>query len=241
MAKYKPEIIYEDEQLLVANKPPGLLSIPGRYDTEKTNLLGLLNQQYEKVWAVHRIDRETSGLIVFARNPEAHRHLSLQFEERKTRKFYLALLDGKLFQPEGAIDSPIAEDPAHPGKMMIARKGKAAITHYRIVEAFRQFTLVEARIETGRTHQIRVHFASISHPLAVDALYGRREALLLSEIKQRGFQLGRDQEERPLMSRLSLHAWKLELEHPATGQTIAFEAPLPKDFSAVLNQVRKWG
>ncbi len=241
MSRLLPDIIYEDEHLLLANKPAGLLSIPGRYDKDAHSLLGLLNQRYGKVWTVHRIDRDTSGLIVFARNEEAHRHLSLQFEERRTKKSYLALLEGRLLQGEGLIDSPIAEDPAHPGKMMVARRGKAARTHYRLLESFRFFSLVEAEIETGRTHQVRVHFASIGHPLAADEMYGRRAAIFLSDIKQRGYHLGRGQEEQPLMSRLALHAWKLEFEHPATGEAMAFEAPLPRDFSAVLNQLRKWG
>ena len=241
MSKQKPEILYEDEHLIVANKPPGLLSIPDRFAPEKPNLLGLLNQRYGRAWTVHRIDRETSGLICFARNEEAHRHLSQQFEQRTVVKTYLALLDGPALPEEGTIDRPIAESQNQPGKMTVAKKGKSAVTHYKVAERFRQFTLVEARIETGRTHQIRVHFESIGHPLAVDSLYGRREAFFLSEVKLKRYQLGRDEEERPLMSRMPLHAWKLALEHPHTGERMEFEAPLPKDFAAVLKQLRKWG
>ena len=241
MPKLKPEILFEDEQLIVANKPPGLLSIPDRFALEKPNLLALLTNEYGKVWTVHRIDRETSGLICFARNEEAHRHLSQQFEQRTVEKTYLALLDGGATPEAGTIDRPIAESHTQPGKMVVAKKGKNAVTHYQVVERFRLFTLVEARIETGRTHQIRVHFESIGHPLAVDSLYGRREALLLSEIKQKGYHLGRGQEERPLMSRMPLHAWKLALDHPHAGERMEFEAPLPKDFAAVLKQLRKWG
>ena len=241
MAKEKPEILFEDEQLILANKPPGLLSIPDRFAPEKPNLLALLNQQYGKVWTVHRIDRETSGLICFARNEEAHRHLSLQFEQRAVEKTYLALLDGPAVPEEGTIDRPLAESQSQPGKMVVAKKGKAAITHYKVAERFRQFTLVEACIETGRTHQIRAHFESIGHPLAVDRLYGRREAFYLSEVKQKGFHLSREKEERPLLNRLPLHAWKLALDHPHTGERLVFEAPLPRDFAAVLKQLRKWG
>jgi len=241
MAKEKPEILFEDEHLILANKPPGLLSIPDRFAPEKPNLLALLNRQYGKVWTVHRIDRETSGLICFARNEEAHRNLSLQFEQRAVEKTYLALLDGPAVPEEGTIDRPLAESQSQPGKMVVAKKGKAAITRYKVAERFRQFTLVEARIETGRTHQIRAHFESIGHPLAVDRLYGRREAFYLSEVKQKGFHLSREEEERPLLSRLPLHAWKLALDHPHTGERLVFEAPLPKDFAAVLKQLRKWG
>ncbi len=241
MAKEKPEILFEDEYLILANKPPGLLSIPDRFAPEKPNLLALLNRQYGKVWTVHRIDRETSGLICFARNEEAHRHLSQQFEQRTVEKTYLALLDGPSVPEEGTIDRPLAESQSQPGKMVVVKKGKAAITHYKVAERFRQFTLVEARIETGRTHQIRAHFESIGHPLAVDRLYGRREAFYLSEVKQKGFHLSREEEERPLLSRLPLHAWKLALDHPHSGERLVFEAPLPKDFAAVLKQLRKWG
>ncbi|MCB0548411.1 MAG: RluA family pseudouridine synthase [Phaeodactylibacter sp.] len=241
MAKLKPEILFEDEHLIVAHKPPGLLSIPDRFSPEKPNLMALLSQQYGKVWTVHRIDRETSGLICFARTEDAHRHLSLQFEQRTVEKTYLALLDGASLPDEGTIDRPLAASQNQPGKMVVAKKGKTAITHYKVVDRFRHFTLVEARIETGRTHQIRVHFESIGHPLAVDSLYGRREAFYLSEVKSKGYQLGRDQEERPLMSRLPLHAWKLALNHPHTNERLVFEAPLPKDFAAVLKQLKKWG
>ncbi len=241
MPKEKPEILFEDEHLILANKPPGMLSVPGRFAPEKPSLLAWLNQRYGKVWAVHRIDRETSGLICFARNEEAHRHLSQQFEQRTVEKTYLALLDGPSVPEKGSIDRPIAESHSHPGKMTVAQKGKPALTHYKVIERFRQFTLVEARIETGRTHQLRVHFESIGHPLAIDSLYGRREAFYLSEAKQKGFHLRRDEEERPLMSRIPLHAWKLALSHPHSGERLLFEAPLPKDFAAMLKQLRKWG
>lgn len=241
MSKQKPVILYQDEHLIVANKPPGLLSIPDRFAPEKPNLLALLTHQYGKVWTVHRIDRETSGLICFARNEEAHRHLSQQFEQRTVEKTYLALLDGTAMAEVGTIDRPITESNKQAGKMMVAKKGKPAVTHYKVAERFRQFTLAEARIETGRTHQIRVHFESIGHPLAVDSLYGRREGFYLSEVKGKSYHLGREEEERPLMSRIPLHAWKLALDHPQTGERLVFEAPLPKDFAAALKQLRKWG
>jgi 23S rRNA-/tRNA-specific pseudouridylate synthase len=110
-----------------------------------------------------------------------------------------------------------------------------------VVEAFRQFSLVEFRIETGRTHQIRVHTAAIGHPLAVDAFYGRRESLYLSEIKTRGFQLGKTKEERPLLNRIALHSSQISFLHPSSGKRLQIEAPLPKDLRAVINQLKKWG
>ncbi len=228
MPKHQPEILHQDDDLLVVNKPAGLLTLPDRFKPdEKPNLKTQLDQLFGKVWTVHRLDRETSGLLVFALNEESHRSLSQQFQERTVDKAYTAILDGCPAEAEG--------------QMMVVRKGKASVTHYKVLEAFRQFALAEFRIETGRTHQIRVHAATIGHPLAVDAFYGRREALYLSEIKTRGFQLGKTREERPLLSRIALHSSRLSLVHPSHEQPLQIEAPLPKDLRAVLNQLRKWG
>jgi len=233
-------IIYEDSALIVADKPAFLLTIPDRFDPEKENLLDILRETRGEVFTVHRIDRETSGLVVFAKTQEAHRTLSLQFEQREVVKDYLALVDGFVRDEEGKIDLPIGESLSHPGKMEVKSRGKASHTSYKVLERFKGFTLVEAGIHTGRTHQIRVHFAAIGHPLAVDAMYGQREAFFLSEIKSRNYHLGKDQEERPLMSRTTLHAWRLQFKHPETGQAMGFESELPKDFAAVLKQLRKW-
>jgi 23S rRNA pseudouridine955/2504/2580 synthase/23S rRNA pseudouridine1911/1915/1917 synthase len=218
-----------------------LLTIPDRFAPEKPNLYHILQQHIGEIFVVHRLDKETSGILVFAKNEAAHKELSRQFQERTTEKIYYALLDGTLHQEEGVIEKAIAPHPAHPDRMVVAKKGKASITHYKVVELFKNFTLVEANIKTGRTHQIRVHFQSIGYPLAVDVLYGRREAFLLSDVKLKKFRLGKEEEERPMMSRSSLHAAKLTFQHPSSGEPMTFEAPLPKDFSAVLNQLRKWG
>ncbi len=235
------DIIFEDPHFLIVNKPAGLLTIPDR-GGNKDNLLALLQRHYEKVMVVHRIDRDTSGIICFARTEAAHKNLSVQFEQHSTDKFYLALIDGVLHHDEGEIDKPIAEHPAISGKMTVGFNGKPALTFYRVLERFKRFSLAEIQIKTGRTHQIRVHFQSIGYPLAVDPLYGRREGLLLSEIKNKGFKLGKfTDEERPLLSRVSLHAYRLRLDHPVTGERLEFKAEAPKDLEAVLNQLRKWG
>jgi 23S rRNA pseudouridine955/2504/2580 synthase/23S rRNA pseudouridine1911/1915/1917 synthase len=235
------EILYEDDRLVALNKPPGVLSIPDRFSPDKPNMHALLGARYERAWVVHRLDRETSGVICFALDAEAHRHLSLQFETRRARKYYLALVDGLPRPPDGEIDKPIGPHLTQPGKMALTAKGKPALTLYRVLDTFRQFALVEADIRTGRTHQIRVHFAAIGHALAVDPLYGRREALYLSEIKGARYRLGKDQEEQPLMRRVTLHAHRLELLHPDGQTTLRVEAPPPKDFAALLKQLEKWG
>lgn len=235
------ELLHEDDDLLVVNKPAGLLTIPDRFGN-KDSLLAALERKFGKVFVVHRLDRETSGAICFARNEAAHRHLSLQFEHHTADKFYLALLDGVLHHDEGEIDKPIGEHPAISGKMTVTNSGKPSLTFYRVLERFKRFTLAETLIKTGRTHQIRVHFQSIGYPLAVDALYGRREAFFLSEIKGKSYKSGKyTEEERPLMDRTSLHSYRLRLDHPTSGERMEFKAEPPKDFAAVLNQLRKWG
>jgi len=239
--KNEVRILFEDDALLIADKPSGMLSIPERFDPLKDNLLGRLRQQYGQVMVVHRLDRETSGLICFARTEAAHRHLSMQFTGRQVDKYYVALVDGRPAPPSGTIDKPIGPHPSIGGKMAVTPNGKAALTLYRVLDTYRNFSLVEANIKTGRTHQIRVHFSSIGHPLAVDPLYGKRNCLMLSEIKLRNFHLGKFEEEKPLMQRLTLHAWRLGFIHPVSEVWIEVESPLPKDFNALLRQLDKWG
>ena len=239
MAQYT--LIHEDADLLIVNKPAGLLTIPDRINPDKPNLVRALQRKYEKVMVVHRLDRETSGILCFARNEAAHRHLSIQFEKHTVDKFYHALLDGVLHHDEGSVDKPIGEHPVVPGKMHVSNSGKPSLTFYRAIERFNRFTLAEILIKTGRTHQIRVHMQSVGYPLAIDALYGRRSELLLSEIKGKGFRLGKfSEEERPIMSRSALHASRLRVDHPTTGERMEFNTEFPKDFAALLSQLRKW-
>ncbi len=235
----KINIIYEDDHLLVVNKPPLLLSIPDRYSPDKPNLKYFLQKQYDKVLTVHRLDKETSGVICFAKDERTHRELSLQFEKRQVQKSYLAIVDGQVGEDEKTIEKPIAHGSSGSGKMVISSKGKSSLTTLKVLERFPQFTLLEIQIHTGRTHQIRVHLESIGYPLAVDRLYGRRSELFLSSIKLKRYKLGKGQEERPLISRCPLHAHSLTINHPSTKEKMTFEAPLPKDMKALLNQLRK--
>ena len=239
--KAVPHILYEDDSLIVVEKPSGILSIPDRFDATKPNLLAILQERVGPIWVVHRLDRETSGIICFAKNEAAHRHLSIQFTERRVDKIYLALVEGRPSPPNGSIEKPIGPHPNIPGKMTISRTGKYSLTFYETCDTFRAFSLIEANIKTGRTHQVRVHLSSIGHPLAVDPMYGKREAIYLSEIKLRHFRIGKNEEERPIMNRLTLHALRLGLEHPETGARLAVESPLPKDFGALIKQLDKWG
>jgi 23S rRNA pseudouridine1911/1915/1917 synthase len=240
--KNKPSIIFEDDDIIVLNKPAHYLTIPDRFVAERANLTTFLKDRLEDVFVVHRLDKETSGVILFAKNAAAHRNLSMQFEARTVDKIYLALVEGSVHKEEGEINQPIANNMRDKGRMIIASRGKPSLTLYQVIERFKNYTLVEANIKTGRTHQVRVHFEVIGYPLAVDSLYGRKDAFLLSEVKMKKYRSGKDViEEKPLMSRTTLHAAKVTFNHPTTNESITFEAELPKDFRAVLNQLRKWG
>ncbi|MEM1123666.1 MAG: RluA family pseudouridine synthase [Bacteroidota bacterium] len=238
--KKQVQILHEDHDLVIVNKPADYLSIPDRHDETKPNVLSFLNHKFGKIFTVHRLDKPTSGILCFAKNEAAHKQLSQQFQARTVEKIYYALVDGILSPTEGKIDQAIAPHPARPGKMMVSNKGKKSLTTYKVVEQFQTVALVEANIKTGRTHQIRVHFESIGYPLTIDEMYGNRTEFNLSTIKRKKFKLGKDQDERPLMSRTTLHAFRLELDHPTTQKRLVFEAPLPKDFAAVLKQLQKW-
>lgn len=239
--KKQVDIIYEDEDLLIVNKAAFALSIPDRYAPEKFNLQSYLGKIYGKVFVVHRLDKETSGIICFARNEAAHKSLSDQFQNRTVDKYYYTLVEGRLHEETGVIDKPIAPSPSQKGRMIIATKGKSSVTKFKVIEYFKNFTLVEANIKTGRTHQIRVHFEAHGYPLAIDAVYGRRSEFYLSEIKLKKYRSSKNQEERPLMSRSILHAQRLCIDHPSSGERMEFTTSLPKDFNAVVKQLRKWG
>ncbi|MCW5907248.1 MAG: RluA family pseudouridine synthase [Chitinophagales bacterium] len=231
------EILFEDEHLLLANKPSGYTVIPDRFG-KYASLQKTLEKKYGKLFVVHRIDRETSGIVCFAKNDVAHRHLALQFQNHEVQKFYKVVVKGHLPFKEGVIESPIVENPAKPGTMMIAKRGKEAITICRVEEEFKQATLVSAKIKTGRTHQIRVHLSALGNPLLVDEIYANTPAFYFSSLKRNYKPSG--EEERPTIARLTLHAYSLKLKHPITGNEMEFTAPLPKDLETLLKLLRKY-
>jgi len=233
------EIIYEDDDFIVLNKPAGILTIPDRFASAIPNLYDILKREYGKIFVVHRLDKETSGVICFAKNEEEHADLSEKFEEHDVNKSYYALIMGQLRNKEGRIDLPLSESPKVPGTMRVDyESGKRSITEYKVLEEFENYSLVEVRPLTGRMHQIRVHFKAIGHPLAIDSVYGNKSEIFLSEIKKK-YKPKESEPERPLMSRLTLHALKLGFFHFRKKEYIEFEAKLPKDFESLLKQLRK--
>jgi 23S rRNA pseudouridine955/2504/2580 synthase/23S rRNA pseudouridine1911/1915/1917 synthase len=236
----KPEILYEDDAIIAVNKPAGMLAIPDRFHPEKPNLQAILTQLYGKIFTIHRLDKETSGIILFAKDKEAHALLNEQFSERQVSKYYLALVTGSHLPQSGNIIGDLAPDKNNPGRMKVTKKGKRSVTEFQVLEQFKMASLVEIKILTGRQHQIRVHFYSKGWPLLIDKVYGGRESLSITDIKSQRKMSITDIDQRPLMNRTSLHAWKLEVIHPLSKTPLSFEAPVPKDFRAVLNQLRKW-
>jgi 23S rRNA pseudouridine1911/1915/1917 synthase len=236
MFKLQEHIILETEDLVAINKPAGLLSIPDRTQSEPS-LKDFLIQEYGNILTIHRLDRETSGIIVFAKNEKAHKQVSQLFEGRDVAKYYYGLVNGVPAPSEGSIDTPVMEHFAKNGKMIAHAKGKHSLTDYEVVENFQIFSWVKFRIYTGRTHQIRVHMQSIGHPIVCDELYGNPEPVYISRLK-RNYNLSKKElEEQPILKRLALHSALLEFTF--NDKAYSLEAPLPKDLRALLQQLRK--
>jgi len=234
-----PEIVFVNDDLVAVNKPSGWLSIPDRHDHELISVKTWLEAKGDKVFIIHRIDKDTSGLIVFAKNAEAHKYYNTLFQNRNLEKTYFGLTAGTFNHEHGVCDQPIEEHPVVAGKMRVGRKGKPALTHYFVEEQFKGFSLMRFVIETGRTHQIRVHMQNIGHPLACDPLYGSADFIKLSSFKKKFNLSKKDEEERPLLARLALHAYSLSFVD-RQGVEITLTAPLSKDLEACLKQMRKW-
>jgi RluA family pseudouridine synthase len=235
-------VLFRDDDLLAVDKPSGWLSIPDRYDPDAPVVVRDLRESEGELFVVHRLDKDTSGVLLFARNEEAHRALSEAFETRAVAKTYLALVRGSPTWDEETCELPLKVDGDRRHRTIIdAGRGKASRTVFTVLERYRgsgfSAALVEARPETGRTHQIRVHLSALGYPVLCDPLYGSPEPLLLSKVK--GKWKGDAWAERPLLSRSALHAKSAEFPHPRTGVTMKVEAPLPKDLRAATTQLAK--
>ena len=221
-------VVFEDEALIVIDKPAGLVVHPGNGNASGTLLNALLHHAPQlagipRAGIVHRLDKDTSGLLVVAKTLTAQTDLVRQMQARSVRRHYLALALGTV-EHDGTVDAPLGRHAVQRTKMAIVRAGgKEARTHYAVLERFARATLLECRLETGRTHQIRVHLASIKHPLAGDPVYGKSKS---GDARLDAF------------PRQALHAWKLALRHPATAGEMAWESPLPADFAQLLESLR---
>jgi 23S rRNA pseudouridine1911/1915/1917 synthase len=241
---FKPEpipidVLHEDDHIVVVNKQPGLVvhPAPGHYSGTLVNGLLYHCPLLEGIGPalrpgiVHRLDKDTSGVLVVAKNDRAHQHLAKLFKSRRIKKKYLALVYGSMESDSGMISLPIGRHPVDRKKMSTkSRKSRVAETMWRIKERYEPASLIELDLKTGRTHQIRVHCAAIHHPVIGDPVYGRRNPL---KNVAHGQDLFRS------LKRQMLHAWRLEFPHPATQETVCFEAPLPSDMQSVIAALRR--
>ncbi len=233
----KLDILFENEFFIALNKPSGMLSIPDRMQSEPS-LKDFLIAKYGQIFTVHRLDKDTSGIIVFAKDEVTHKELSQLFEGREVQKFYLGLVNGTLMHQSETIDIGIMEHPSKNGTMVTNAKGKPSVTDYEVLENFRIYSWVKFQIHTGRTHQIRVHMKYIGHSIACDAVYGDGKPVLISSLKKNFNLAKKEDEEKPILNRLGLHSYQLQFQ--LHGETYSLEAEPPKDLRALLQQLRKW-
>ena len=238
--KEKSEIIFENKSIVAINKPSGILSVPDRYNPDRFSLANWILSSYPLARPLHRIDFETSGVLLFCILPEAFGWYSDQFENRNVSKTYQAIVEGRMSDNEGIIDQPLYT--LSNGRVIISKRGKESQTKWSTIERFLHHSFVEANPLTGRTHQIRVHLSSIGHPLVGDTTYGSAGPLFLSSLKGRHrYHLGKDAEsERPLLARTALHAAKIELTDFHNQMPLVIECPLPKDMNVVLQKLRQY-
>lgn len=224
------EIIYEDADLVIINKPQGMVVHPTLDHTTGTLVNALLFKYGDQLSTisgtlrpgiVHRLDKDTSGLLIVAKNNESHQKLQEQFRMKTTLREYLAICHGEIKQNQGTIDAPIGRDPHNRLKRAVVDGGRSAVTHFKVLERFNNYTFIQCALETGRTHQIRVHMSYIGYPLVGDVFYGPKNVFTSHG--------------------QYLHAYKLGFIHPTTGKQMAFETPIPENFEVFLQQVRRQG
>ncbi len=245
-------VLYEDNDLLAVDKPSGLLTSPDRYDPARPNLMKLLHAGIAegKSWAAerkleylmnaHRLDFETSGVLLLARNKPVLVKLANLFGSEKPLKRYAALVQGTPAEPQFKLEAPLAPDPRRLALMRVdPKRGKRAVTLFKVAERFANWTLLECEPLTGRTHQIRAHLRALALPIVGDTLYGGKP-LLLSRLK-RGYRPKPGRQEQPLINRVALHAEHLTLPHPVTGQTLTISAPWPRDLTVAVKYLRRYG
>ncbi len=232
------QILYDDSALLVVNKPAGLSTLPDGYDPSLPHVKSVLEQQAGKLWVVHRLDKETSGVLLFARSAEAHRSLNTQFEQHQVLKLYHALVRGDPVWQERSINLPLQPNGDRRHRTVIdLDHGKPALTHLKVLERFGQYSLLEVEPHTGRTHQIRAHLSSEGLTIVGDKLYGDKKLAAITDLQA---QLHLDMNVVELfITGMGLHARSLEFNHPVSGQRLKFEALYPTWWEVVLERLRK--
>ena len=232
--RFEDLILLENDNYIIINKPPFISSLDERFG-ENTSIKKLATDYYPDAQLCHRLDKETSGVLAIAKNPEAYRHLSMQFEHREVTKIYHALVEGVQDFEEMVVDYPIL-NTTH-GTVKIDPRGKMAETRFKIVKAYRKYTLLKCMPVTGRLHQIRIHLMAAKASIVGDETYGGHP-FFLSSIKKR-YNLKNLTEELPLIQRVALHAFSLEFQD-LTGEQLYIEAPYPKDFAVLIRQLEKY-
>jgi len=228
--KFDEWILYKDENYVLINKPPFISTLEDRNDP--VNILALARQYEPDAQMCHRLDKDTSGVLAIARNPEAYRHLSMQFENREVTKIYHAVVDGIHSFSDELVDAAIEKQ--NDGTVRLSRAGKSAQTYFTTLKTFKNHSLIECRPVTGRMHQIRIHLAFLKAPITGDEVYGGK-LFYVSSVKRK-FNLKKMSEEQPLMKRMALHAFSLEFALLGWRKKQA-EAPYPKDFQALIRQL----
>ena len=221
------ELLYEDDDIIVINKPKGMVVHPGNGNPDGTLVNAIMNLCGDSLSGIggeirpgiiHRLDKDTSGVLVVAKNDKAHIDISNQIKNRETKKYYIALVRGTIKENEATINMPIGRSKKDRKKMAVTKEGREAITHFKVLKRYKNYTLLEVKIETGRTHQIRVHMAEIGHPIVGDFVYsnGKNEFNVQGQM---------------------LHSKQIEFKHPRTGKVMKIEAPLPEYFENIINEL----
>lgn len=231
------EVLFKDDWLLAVNKPSGMMSAPDRYAPDAIDVSRELGMEHGRLWPLRPLDLDASGVLLFARDEASHWKLSMAFEARGVKSVSHAVVSGRPTWTQTICELSLSPDGDRMHRTIIDGAGKPSVTEFLVLGVHARMAIIEARSLTGCTHQIRVHLTALGYPVACDPLYGDGKPLFLSKIKRRW--KGDEKLERPLIARTALHAFSMEFPHPATGTMMTIEAPYPKDFRAIVTQLRK--